>query len=192
MSDETPDASSDTVVDDPAEDASPEVDLDDAHEAFERVEELESQLEATEAEADDLRERLQRLQARFQNFRKRKEREAEAARREGRDAVLVELLDVIDNFDRAIRDGREGDGAVEGLELLRKQLSNLLGREGVERVDPEGERFDPTLHEAVLREETDEAEEGTVLQVLQPGYRREGAVLRPARVKVATDPSGEA
>lgn len=163
----------------------------DREELEARAAEMADELEAARDEADDYLDRLQRLKADFDNYRKRKEDQVERQRRQARDDLLADLVDVLDSFDRAL-DQAESESARQGIRMIRKQFLGVLESDGVERVDPEGEPFDPTRHEAVLREATDDVEEGTVLVVLEPGYVRDDTVLRPARVKVAAAPEAEA
>lgn len=174
-----------------AEPEEPAFDGLDRDALVERAEELRADLEEAREEADAFRDRLQRTKADFDNYRKRKESEVERARREARDDLLEDLVEVLDSFDRALEQA-DSEEAQQGIEMIRKQFLGVLESDGVERVEPEGEAFDPRFHEAVLREATDEAEEGTILQVLQAGYVRGDTTLRPARVKVASAPEVEA
>lgn len=155
-----------------------------------RAAELASEAEAAREEADEYLDRLRRLKADFDNYRKRKEDEVDRLRRAARDDLLEDLVEVLDSFDRALEQA-EAESEEQGIRMIRKQFLGVLESDGVDRVHPEGEPFDPTRHEAVLREATVEAEEGTVLDVLEPGYVRGETVLRPARVKVASAPEVE-
>jgi molecular chaperone GrpE len=139
------------------------------------------------ADLQDLRQTLLRRQADFDNYRKRieKERGEDSKRHTAR---LVEaLIPVIDGFEHALAAHREAayENYRKGFELIYKQLLDNLTKLGVERVEPVGQHFDPHLHQAVERTETDEADDGTILQVYQPGYVFHGRVLRPAMVRVA-------
>jgi molecular chaperone GrpE len=135
----------------------------------------------------DLRQTLLRRQADFENYRKRieKERAEDSKRSIGR--VIEALIPIVDGFEHALAAHREAayDNYRKGFELIYKQLLDNLAKLGVERVEPVGQRFDPHLHQAVERTETDDAEDGTILQVYQPGYVFHGRVLRPAMVRVA-------
>jgi molecular chaperone GrpE len=139
---------------------------------------------------EDLRQTLLRRQADFDNYRKRIERErAEDAKRAT--ARLIEaLIPVIDGFEHALAAHREAEyeNYRKGFELIYKQLLDNLVRLGVERIDPAGKMFDPHLHQAMDRAETADHEDGTILQVFQPGYVYHGRVLRPAMVRVAVHP----
>jgi molecular chaperone GrpE len=139
---------------------------------------------------EDLRQTLLRRQADFDNYRKRIEKErAEDAKRAT--ARLIEgLIPVIDGFEHALAAHREAEyeNYRKGFELIYKQLLENLARLGVERIDPAGKLFDPHLHQAMDRAETADHEDGTILQVFQPGYVYHGRVLRPAMVRVAVHP----
>ncbi|MFI5058512.1 MAG: nucleotide exchange factor GrpE [Candidatus Acidiferrales bacterium] len=139
---------------------------------------------------EDLRQTLLRRQADFDNYRKRIEKErAEDAKRAT--ARLIEgLIPVIDGFEHALAAHREAEyeNYRKGFELIYKQLLDNLARLGVERIDPAGKMFDPHMHQAMDRAETADHEDGTILQVFQPGYVFHGRVLRPAMVRVAVHP----
>jgi len=134
---------------------------------------------------------LQRKTAEFDNFRKRTVREREDLRRSAAESLLAELLPVIDNFELAIEAAersREFESLLEGVVLTERQMVETLGRFGLSRMDPLGEPFDPNLHEAFAREETDEYPENTVIDVIRNGYTLGGKVLRPALVRVSVEP----
>jgi len=158
-----------------------------------------SQRAAAEAESDDAKKYLalaQRTQADFENFRKRMARENAQATDRGVGKLAKELLPALDHFDLALKAadtqppssaGAGGDHAdiVRGFALVRDELVNALGKVGIQPFSPVGEPFDPTEHEAMASQPSEEAEPGTVIQVYTQGYRINGAVLRPARVVVA-------
>jgi molecular chaperone GrpE len=139
------------------------------------------------ADLQDLRQTLLRRQADFDNYRKRIERErAEDSKRYTARAIEA-LIPIVDSFEHALAAHREAayENYRKGFELIYKQLLDNLAKLGVERVEPVGQPFDPHFHQAVDRTETDEAKDGTILQVFQPGYVFHGRVLRPAMVRVA-------
>jgi molecular chaperone GrpE len=144
------------------------------------------------SELDELRQTLLRRQADFDNYRKRieKERSEESRRATGR--VIEGLIPVIDGFEHALAAHREAEyeNYRKGFELIYRQLLDNITRLGAERVDPVGKTFDPHLHQAMDRTETTDHEDGTILQVFQPGYAFHGRVLRPAMVRVAVHPGG--
>lgn len=144
---------------------------------------------------DDLRDKNLRLHAEFDNFRKRTERERIQTINRASAGLMLDLLPVLDNFRLALNAGASGGESFRaGVEMIDKQLSDVLGRHGLERIKAEGEQFDPQVHEALISEPSVEHEEGEVIEVLQDGYTLRGSVLRPARVKVAAappEPGGE-
>jgi len=140
---------------------------------------------------EDLRQTLLRRQADFDNYKKRIEKErAEDSKRTT--ARLIEaLIPAIDGFEQALAVHREPayENYRKGFELIYKQMLENISKLGAERIDPTGAQFDPHLHQAMDRTETKEHEDGTVLQVFQPGYVFHGRVLRPAMVRVAVHPA---
>ena len=144
------------------------------------------------SDLNELRQTLMRRQADFDNYRKRieKERADDAKRHTAR--VIEGLIPIIDGFEHALAAHREAEyeNYRKGFELIYKQLVDNVTRLGVERIDPLGKPFDPHLHQAMDRTETMQHEDGTILQVFQPGYIFHGRVLRPAMVRVAVHPGG--
>jgi molecular chaperone GrpE len=150
-------------------------------------------LEAKAAKADEYLALAQRTQADFENFRKRAARDAAAATQRGATKLAKELLPAVDNLERALAHAPESDPAeagdedafVAGVKAVHADLIAALQRAGIERYSPEGEPFDPTLHEAVAQQPFEGFEPGTVVEVFQRGYRIGESVVRPARVVVA-------
>jgi molecular chaperone GrpE len=153
----------------------------------------EAPVEVPEAEGSDVeRERdeylalAQRAQADFENYRKRAAKEVAVAGQRARSGLVGELLPVVDNLERALQSARdEEEHLADGVKLVHAELVSVLARNGVEQFDPEGEKFDPTFHEAVSTREDEEAGAGVVVDVVEKGYRLNGTVLRPARVVVS-------
>ena len=139
------------------------------------------------AELEELRQTLLRRQADFDNYRKRIEKERFEDSKRATARVIEGLIPVIDGFEHALAAHREAeyDNYRKGFELIYKQLLESVTKLGVERIEPVGKLFDPHLHQAVDRAETTDHEDGTILQVFQPGYVFHGRVLRPAMVRVA-------
>jgi molecular chaperone GrpE len=132
------------------------------------------------AERDEYRDTLLRLKAEFDNYKKRSAREAGDVRERAAESLVEKLLVVLDACDAAM-----GHGAPD-VEPIAKMLLEVLGRDGLERMEPEGQPFDPNQHDAVLHEPGDGSEgaDGVVVEVLRTGYLLKGRVLRPAMVKV--------
>jgi molecular chaperone GrpE len=153
-------------------------------------EEPEPETEAGEAateEIDDRDARYLRLAADFENFKRRKAQEILDVRRyESEDAARA-MLPVLDNLRRAVEHASEAGAEeffVSGLELVVREFETALERLGVERVPAVGERFDPSMHDAIAAEESDDVDEDTVIAELVPGYRLHDRLLRPAIVRV--------
>jgi molecular chaperone GrpE len=136
-------------------------------------------------QSDDFRDRYLRTLADFENFRKRGEREKQEFFKHALTGILRDLLPVIDNFDRALEHAEEGDEFHKGVLLIYKQLFDVLERHGLKPVGEVNVRFDPNIHEAVIREEDPSVPSHTVVAVLQKGYFLHDRLLRPALVKVA-------
>ena len=144
-------------------------------------------LEALQREKDELKDRLLRTAAEFDNFRKRVDRERRELLESAATDVLQELLPIVDNFERALQAPAPPEAEVfrRGIELIHKQMVDLLRKRGVTPIDTIGADFDPRFHQAVILETSEEHREGEVMQELQRGYMLGDRLLRPAMVKVA-------
>jgi len=153
---------------------------------------LRRENERLRAELDQLRDHYLRKLAEFDNFRKRTEREREEFQRTAGEKVVRELVPVLDNFERALTHAGESDSESfrQGVDMIARQLWEVLERQGLEVVDPTGKPFEPEYHEAVQRVEDPGHEPGTVVWVLAKGYLFGGRLLRPAMVGVAVEPIG--
>ena len=127
----------------------------------------------------------QRTQADFENYRKRMSRENAAAIDRGVTKLAKELLPALDHLELALKAAAGHEDVVKGFAMVADELVAALARAGIEPFSPVGEPFDPTEHEAMAAQPSEDAESGTVIEVYQQGYRLNGAVLRPARVVVA-------
>jgi len=151
----------------------------------ESTEDRDDPLAALRRERDEYLALAQRSQADFENWRKRAAKEAAAAGERAKSGLVRELLPVVDNLERALESAEESEQHLaEGVRLVHSELLAVLERNGVEAFDPQGEKFDPEVHEALSTREQDGAQPGTVLDVVEKGYRANGIVLRPARVVV--------
>lgn len=146
---------------------------------------VESELRAELAAASEEVDRLRRAAAEFDNLRKRAERERLESRWNTAAGPLREFLGVVDNLDRALQAEASADDLRAGVEMIRRQMADLLRRFAVEPVEGVNAPFDPNVHQAVAREESAEVEEPTVVQELQTGYMMESRLLRAAMVRVA-------
>jgi molecular chaperone GrpE len=151
-----------------------------------------AEMERLASEASAMRDLAQRKQAEFENYRKRMERErADFVRHAGFD-IVKEVLPVLDNLERALRAAEPGpEGQFRaGVEIIHRQLQDILARLGLTEVESLGKPFDPHVHQAVSHVATDAQPEDTVVEVLQKGYLFKDRLLRPAMVSVARAPEG--
>jgi len=135
-----------------------------------------------------LTNRLARLQADFDNYRKRTRKEMEDLIRFGSERVITNLLPVVDNFERALQAaGNNPDlsAFVTGVEMIYRQLMDILTKEGVAVIPTANQPFDPEKHHAVAQVETSEMEDNMIVEELQKGYTLHGKVIRPSMVRVA-------
>ncbi len=146
----------------------------------------ENELQKLRNERDALLDRMARSQAEFDNARKRAAREQQEYRDYASADVIKALLPVIDNFERALN-AAQGQASEfrTGIELIYKQLQDVLQKAGVRRLDAKGKQFDPRLHEAIEMVETQDVPDHGVLEELQSGYMLKDRLLRPAMVRVA-------
>jgi molecular chaperone GrpE len=151
--------------------------------------ELTQQIESLKAQLEERNTQYMRIAADFENYRKRTSKEKEELDAQVKRNTILELLPVVDNFERArshLKPQSEGEMTIhKSYQGVYKQLVDSLKRLGVSPMRPDGQEFDPNLHEAVMREPTDEHPEGTVLEELVRGYYLGDRVLRHAMVKVA-------
>jgi len=159
------------------------------------AETLEGQLAAVTAERDrlaaekaEIEDRLRRAWAEFENARRRAERERSDFLQFAAADLVRSLLPIVDDFERALKTETSDKEYAKGVELIYQRLLDTLKRIGLEPIETEGKLFDPNHHEAVQREQTEDAPDQTILGELQRGYNFKGKLLRPAWVKVAVHP----
>jgi molecular chaperone GrpE len=173
-----------------SEENAPEVSVEEAAET-EVEKDLDALLTDVKRERDEYLDLAKRTKADFENFRKRMAAEAQGAAARGKAEVIREVVPVLDDLERAIEaagldpEGDSDDGLAHGVLLVFRSLRDTLNRNGVEAVDPKGEKFDPTAHEALATQPADGVEAGTVVEVMQKGYRVGEQLVRPARVVVS-------
>ncbi len=156
---------------------------------------LQADINAAKAEVAEWQDRFLRKAAELENYRKRAEKERAEAVVTAKSSVLIEFLPIADACERALGMLKETQSASmdvkqyqEGVELLYRQVLDALSRTGAIPIQVEGKQFDPHLHEALIREESSDAEEGTVVKELRRGYLFKDKLLRPAQVVVAVKP----
>ncbi|HEX3455768.1 MAG TPA: nucleotide exchange factor GrpE [Gaiellaceae bacterium] len=151
---------------------------------FQATDEVD-ELAAVTRERDEYLDQLQRLKAEFDNYRKRAARDQESLVARSTERLVKELLPVVDDLERALEAASQHEEAKleEGVRLVHRALRDSLTREGLVEIETDGQ-FDPHVHEALLSQPSD-ADEGSVIEVVQKGYRLGDRVLRPARVVIA-------
>lgn len=150
---------------------------------------LEDEIARLQEDLVSARDAALRAQADAQNVKRRAEQDVEKARKFALERFTGELLPVVDNLERALESATGDDEAIkpiaEGVELTLKSLHDVLGKQNIEVVDPQGEPFDPNLHQAMSMIENNEVEPNTVIAVMQKGYTLNGRLVRPAMVMVS-------
>lgn len=153
-----------------------------------QLEDLKISLEEMEAKTEEYLDGWQRSRAEFANYKKRILREQAQIHQAARGEVIKLYLDIADDLERALEkkpDGGEGDIWATGIEIIFQKLISRLESEGIRPMDALGQEFDPNIHEAIMKEESEEHESGQIIEVIQEGYWIGDKVLRPAQVRVA-------
>lgn len=149
---------------------------------------LEQEIEETKNQNEDfekLKDQFLRLQADFTNYKRRQEKEKQDIYKYASEKLVTKLLYVLDNLDRALAEVKEHDAFSEGIELVRKEFTDILKQEGLEEIESDGQPFDANLHHAVLAEDSEEFPAEHIIETLQKGYKLKDKVIRPAMVKVS-------
>ena len=166
-----------------------ETEKTDQVQAEDPMKDLEVQLEAKEQESKENYDRVLRVSAEFENYKKRTSRELEEFRKFANQSLIKELLSVVDNLELAINstNGHQtiDQSLLQGLEMTHKEILKVFEKFNVKPIEAKGQVFDPTFHEAVMQEETDEVDPNTVVNELQKGYLIHNRLLRPSMVVVA-------
>lgn len=155
------------------------------------IRDLQGELEQLRKDAEESRDHYVRVLADFDNFRKRQRDEVARRISVAREELLIKLLPIMDNFYRALQSAEAQhsyESLVEGVSMTLRQVLDMLQKEGVEPIEAVGQQFNPELHEAIARVETDEYPENTIVDEFERGFTIDGRVLRPSRVRVAVAP----
>jgi molecular chaperone GrpE len=148
----------------------------------------DGELEELRKQADENQQRYLRVQADFDNFRRRSRQEKEDFAKYASLKLIEQLLPVVDNFERALlssKDTKDFEALVKGLDMTSRQLDQLLVQEGLTPIESVGQPFNPEYHQAIMQVESEEHEEGIVVEEIQKGYMLKDKVVRPAMVKVS-------
>lgn len=160
---------------------------DDSAEKADRENE-DSQAEKLAAELKEKEDRILRLQADFDNFRRRSAKEKEEISAVVTQGILKDMLPLLDNFERAMAaETTDGEAFQKGVEMIFTQLGEILKKNGLEKIETKGQKFDPNFHQAVMRVQNEELEDDDIAQELQKGYMVKGRVIRPSMVQVVAN-----
>lgn len=179
----------DTIKDKTEETAEETIIEESAAEAEESNDELsllKKSLEEKDCQVQAATDKLLRNTAEFDNIKKRLEKEKTDFKKYALEPIMKDLVTVVDNLDRALSHARENEAHLkEGVELTLKQLTDILSKYGLTEIESLGKDFDPTVHEAVSKQPSQEYAEGKVMEVMQRGYNLNGRLLRPALVVIS-------
>ena len=146
------------------------------------------QLEKLTADLKEKEERVLRLQADFENFRRRTAKEKEELSAVVTQGIIKDMLPLLDNFERAMAaEAKDGEAFQKGVEMIFTQFGEVLKKNGLEKIETEGQKFDPNFHQAVMRVQNEELEDDDIAQELQKGYMVKGRVIRPSMVQVVAN-----
>ena len=180
---ESPKEEDNTVVEDNTDDQKVEDSIEEGS--------IEERLEEALREKDQFRQLAQRAQADFINYKRRSSLEQANLKQTANSNLILKILAFADDLDRAIdsiSDDKNASIWLEGLQLVQRNLNNVLQSEGVIKIEPAGQSFEPHEHEAIFFEETNDIPEGTVIKVIRNGYKLHDKILRAAQVTIAKEP----
>lgn len=155
----------------------------------EAQEAVHPEVEELKKQAEENHQRFLRAQADFDNFRRRTQKEKEEFAKYASFKLIEQLLPVVDNFDRALaasKGSSDYEALAKGIDMIFRQLEQVLTSEGLQKMEAVGQPFNPEYHQAIMQVESDEYEEGTVVEEVQAGYLLKDKVIRPAMVKVSS------
>jgi molecular chaperone GrpE len=167
-------------------------DQEESSEEEVKVEVVDAQtlaLEASRKLADENHERYMRVQADYDNFRRRSRQEKEDFAKYASTKLIEQLLPIVDNFERALaasQQVKDFDALIKGIEMTAKQLDQVLESEGLKSIESVNQPLNPDFHQAIMQVESEDHEEGVIVEEIQKGYMLKDKVIRPAMVKVST------
>ncbi len=182
--DEIPEVSADSELNEP--EAIEEIAEPEVLQVEDEIDKLKEELKDEKAKSDELKDRMLRIQADFENYKKRTQREKEDIAEYTKSELLKKLLPVLDNFDLALSHSSTDNPEAykKGVELVSKQLRDVLDSEGLKEIEAEGKEFNPNYHHGVAVDQNPDVEDQHVTEVFQKGYELNGKVIRPSMVKV--------
>ncbi len=156
----------------------------DLEEKEKSIEDLNKQIEEKDQKIDEYYSQMQRLQADFENFKKRTDKNMSEYMQFANEGLILKIIDVYEDLERALESDQKGENLKEGVELIYKNLKDLLQKQGLSEIPTEGEKFDPFKHEAMMTEKNEEYKNGMVTEELAKGYTLNDKVIKCAMVKV--------
>ncbi len=172
----------------PETESAEEVKAAEAENAEEQAEDLSAKVAELQDKLAEKEERILRLQADFENFRRRTVKEKEELSAVVTQGLLTDMLPILDNFERAMSaEATDAEAFRKGVDMIFTQFGEALAKNGLEHIEVAGQKFDPNFHQAVMRVENPELEDGTIAQELQKGYTAKGRVIRPSMVQVVAN-----
>lgn len=156
----------------------------DLKEKEESIEDLKKQIEEKDQKIDDYYSQIQRLQADFENYKKRTEKNMSEHIKYANEGLILKIIDIYEDLERALKSDEKGENVREGVELIYKNLKDLLKKQGLSEIPAEGEKFDPFKHEALMTENHEDYENGVVTEELAKGYTLNDKVIKYSMVKV--------
>lgn len=161
----------------------------DTEQATGQSEAVYPEVEELKKQAEENHQRFLRAQADFDNFRRRTQKEKEEFAKYASFKLIEQLLPVVDNFDRALaasKGSSDYEALTKGIDMIFRQLEQVLTSEGLQKMEAVGQPFNPEYHQAIMQVESDEYEEGIIVEEVQAGYLLKDKVIRPAMVKVSS------
>ena len=156
----------------------------DLKEKEESNEDLNKQMEEKDQKIDEYYSQMQRLQADFENYKKRTEKDKKEYVKYANEGLIIKIIDIYEDLERALESAEDGENLKSGVELIYKNLKDLLGKEGLVEIPTEGEKFDPFKHEALMTENHKDYDSGSVTETLARGYTLNSKIIKCAMVKV--------
>lgn len=156
----------------------------DLKEKEKSIEDLKNQIEEKDQKIDDYYSSMQRLQADFENYKKRTEKNMSEYIKYANEGLIIKIIDIYEDLERALKSAEEGENLKSGVELIYKNLKDILEKQGLAEIPAEGEKFDPFKHEALMTEKHEDYENGIVTETLAKGYTLNDKIIKCAMVKV--------
>ena len=157
---------------------------DDLKEKDRSIEDLKKEIEERDQKIDDYYSGMQRIQADFENYKKRTEKDMGEYVKYANEGLILKIIDIYEDLERALKSDEKGENLKEGVELIYKNLKDVLEKQGLSEIPTEGKKFDPFQHEALMTENHEDYKNGVVTEELAKGYTLNDKIIKCAMVKV--------